>query len=62
MANNNGAEKMTKVTFITKTGHEVVETYSDVPHANGFVPDHRLRAMALGWSVKSVERAKGGAA
>jgi hypothetical protein len=43
-----------KVTFLTKTGHEVVETFDLTPHANGFVPDYKLRAMALGWQVIKV--------
>lgn len=44
-----------KVTFTSETGHEIVEMFDTTPHANGFVPDYKLRASALNWTVKSVE-------
>lgn len=43
-----------EVTFQTKTGHEVKEVFDLTPHANGFVPDYNLRAMALNWTVINV--------
>jgi hypothetical protein len=45
-----------KVTFTSKLGHEIVEMYDTTPHANGFVPDYKLRASALNWTIKSVEQ------
>lgn len=42
------------VTFKTKTGHEFTETIDLTPHANGFVPDYRLRAMAMNWVIAKV--------
>lgn len=44
-----------KVTFKTRTGHELVEFYDLTPHSNGFVPDYKLRAMALNWIILKVE-------
>jgi hypothetical protein len=48
-----------KVTFQPKAkGYEdkrIVETFDTTPHSNGFVPDYKLRAMALGWIVLKVE-------
>lgn len=46
---------MLTVTFITKTGHKVVEKFSTKPHSNGFVPDYKLRAQALNWVVIDVQ-------
>ena len=45
-----------KVTFTSKTGHEIVEMFDVTPHANGFVPDYKLRASALNWTVKDVQQ------
>jgi hypothetical protein len=47
-------EKATKirVTFKTKTGHEVIEV---MDKNNGSTMDYKLRAMALGWEVLKVE-------
>jgi len=45
---------MIKVTFITKTGHQVIEMFPATPHAGA---NYELRAMALGWIVASVEAA-----
>lgn len=45
---------MTKVTYRTKTGEVIVEE-SSIPHTNGFKPDYKLRAMALGWVLLKVE-------
>ena len=47
--------EMTQVTYETKTGQQVVETYP-VQHENGFKPDWNLRAKALGWTVIKVEQ------
>ena len=51
---------MIKVTYVVNSGayagNEIVEEYSDAPHANGFVPDYNLRASAMGWSVVKVEK------
>ena len=44
-----------QVTFRTRTGHEIVETFNMEPHSNGFVPDIKLRALALGWSIVKIE-------
>lgn len=46
-----------KVTYRSKTGKIIVEE-SSVAHTNGFVPDYKLRAMALGWTLISVEKSK----
>lgn len=43
------------VTFKTKTGHLVKEMFDLIPHANGFVPDYKIRALALGWEIVKVE-------
>lgn len=53
---NKGADvtKLT-VTFKTPTGHLITEEIDTTPHANGFVPDYRLRAMALNWAIVNVE-------
>lgn len=40
-----------QVTFITKTGHQVVEVMDS---ANGSTCDYNLRACALGWTIKEV--------
>ena len=48
-----------KVTFQpTAKGYEdkrIVETFDDTPHSNGFVSDYKLRALAFGWRILSVE-------
>ena len=43
-----------KVTFTSETGHEIVEMFDMTPHANGFIPDYKLRASALNWTIKNV--------
>ena len=52
---------MLKVTFQPKDkgyeDKEIVEYFDLTPHANGFVPDYKLRAMALNWRVIKVEEA-----
>lgn len=57
MSNTTKTAKSIIVTFVTQTGNEMVETFSYTPHENGFVPatSYKTRAMALGWTVKSVE-------
>lgn len=45
-----------EVTFKTRTGHLVKEVIDTTPHANGFVPDYKLRASALNWTVVEVKR------
>ncbi len=45
---------MTKVTYRTQTG-EIITEESHTNHSNGFKPDYKLRAMALGWTLVKVE-------
>lgn len=47
-----------KVTYTTPINTQIVEIYDLTPHKNGFVPDYKLRALALNWTVIKVEEIK----
>lgn len=37
---------------------EIVEIIDLTPHGNGFVPDYKVRALAMNWTVIKVEKYK----
>lgn len=47
--------KTYRVTYKTPMNTEIVEVFDMSIHENGFQPDYKLRAMALGWKIKSIE-------